>query len=62
MSEIVDALDQTEQVKGVPSAIIAHTVKSKGVSLAENNFSFHNNSLTKEQYEQARKDIAGIVV
>lgn len=62
MSEIVDALDQTEQVKGVPSAIIAHTVKSKGVSFAENNFSFHNNSLTKEQYEQARKDIAGIVV
>jgi len=62
MNEIVEALDWTEQVKGFPSAIIANTVKGKGISFAENNFSFHNNSLTKEQYEQARKDIASIVV
>jgi transketolase len=49
-------------VKGSPCAIIAHTVKGKGVSFAENNYSFHNNSLTEEQYEQARKDIASIMV
>lgn len=62
MAEIVDALDQTDRIKGSPSAIIAHTVKGKGVSFAENNCSFHNTSLTKEQYEQARKDIASIIV
>jgi len=62
MSEIVNTLDQTEEVKNSPCAIIAHTVKGKGVSFAENNCSFHNNSLTKEQYEQARKDIANIMV
>jgi transketolase len=62
MSEIIDVLDQADQIKGSPCAIIANTVKGKGVSFAENNCSFHNNSLTKEQYEQARKDIASIMV
>lgn len=62
MAEIVQALDETDQMKGSPGVIIAHTVKGKGVSFAENNYSFHNNSLTEEQYEQARKDIASIMV
>jgi transketolase len=62
MTEIVNALDQAELVKESPCAIIANTTKGKGVSFAENDFSFHNNSLTKEQYEQARKDLASIVV
>ncbi len=62
MAEIVNALDQTEQVKGSPCAIIAHTIKGKGVSFAENNYRFHNNSLSKEQYEQARKDIASMII
>ncbi len=62
MAEIVSALDQTDRVKDSPCAIIAHTIKGKGVSFAENNYSFHNNSLTQEQYEQARRDIASIQV
>ena len=62
MTEIVNALDQTEQGKDSPCAIIAHTIKGKGVSFAENNCSFHNNSLTKEQSKQARRDIASIMV
>lgn len=60
MTDIIVALDKTEQVKNFPSAIIAYTIKGKGVSFAENNYSFHNNSLTQEQYEQACKDIASI--
>lgn len=36
-----------------PLAIIANTVKGKGVSFAENNYKWHNAKLTKEQYEQA---------
>ncbi len=62
MNEIVNALDQVELIKKSPCAIIANTVKGKGVSFAENNFTFHNNSLTEEQYKQARKDIACITV
>lgn len=36
-----------------PLAVIAKTVKGKGVSFMENNPLWHNHSLTKEQYEQA---------
>lgn len=36
-----------------PLAIIANTIKGKGVSFAENNYKWHNARLTKEQYEQA---------
>ena len=35
MKSIVDILDEVDEVKGVPCAIIAHTVKGKGVSFAE---------------------------
>ena len=62
MEEIIKVLDETDQVKSSPYAIIAHTIKGKGVSFAENNFSFHNNSLTEEQYERAKRDIASIIV
>lgn len=57
MADIVEALDQTDQEKHSPSVIIAYTIKGKGVSFAENNYRFHNNSLTEEQYKQAKKDI-----
>ena len=36
-----------------PLAILAHTVKGKGVSFMENNWKFHNAVLSKDQYEQA---------
>jgi transketolase len=41
ISEIVDALGKTPFEKGKPSAIIAHTVKSKGLSFAQGNASYH---------------------
>ena len=36
-----------------PLAVLANTVKGKGVSFMENNWRFHNAALTKDQYEQA---------
>jgi Transketolase len=53
----VRALDEASEVKGVPTAIIARTVKGKGVSFAENTHAYHNNLLTKEQQEQAVREI-----
>ena len=41
-------LQKTEK----PKAIIAHTIKGKGVSFAENNVDWHISYLTKEMYEQ----------
>lgn len=53
LKEIIEALDQTDNISGKPKMIIAHTVKGKGVSFAEHNATFHNNDLTREQFEQA---------
>lgn len=57
LEAIVDALDEADRPTGKPVAIIAHTVKGKGVSFAENQASYHNGSLTPEQYEQALREI-----
>jgi transketolase len=51
------ALDEAETVKGKPTAIIANTVKGKGISFAENNVAFHNGAMTQAQYDQALKEV-----
>ena len=40
-----------------PKAIVAHTVKGKGVSFMENNNDWHHNRLTKASYELALAEI-----
>ena len=58
MGQIVDALDAADGVKGQPTVIIAHTVKGKGLSFAENQVKFHNGTLTEETYQQALSELA----
>lgn len=43
--------------KGRPLAVIARTIKGKGVSFMENRKEWHGNCPTKEQYEQALKEL-----
>lgn len=57
VGQILEAFARAEQVKGKPTVIIAHTVKGKGISFAENVVSFHNGALTKDQYELALKEL-----
>jgi transketolase len=57
LASIADALDAADENTGQPVMILAHTVKGKGVSFAENEPSFHNGALTAEQYEQALGEI-----
>lgn len=40
-----------------PLAVIAETVKGKGISFMENNPLWHNHSLSKAQYEQALQEL-----
>ena len=61
MVEICGALDAADGVAGKPVAIIADTVKGKGVSFAEGNAAFHNAGLTPEQYKAAENDVARYV-
>ena len=43
--------------KGVPKAVVAHTVKVKGVSFMENDNAWHHNRLTQSQYEAAMSEL-----
>ncbi len=54
---IEDALKIAEQVKGKPTAIIATTVKGKGVSFMENQVSWHGTAPNDEQYEAAMAEL-----
>lgn len=54
---IDSALQKAKTVKGKPFAILAKTVKGKGVSFMENVFGWHGKAPNDEQYEQAIKEI-----
>ena len=58
MEEIVRALDEADTVKGVPTIIVANTVKGKGISFAENVVSYHNGAFTEETYKKALEELA----
>ncbi|GHS86565.1 transketolase [Synergistales bacterium] len=53
LTDIAETLDKATDVKGAPTAIIAYTVKGKGVTFAENSHAYHNNLLTPETREKA---------
>lgn len=56
-----DAIDaafkEARQTKGMPTAIIAKTVKGKGVSFMENQVSWHGAAPNDEQYKVAMEDL-----
>lgn len=54
---IVETLKAVQEMKGQPSVVIAHTVKGKGVSFVEADYTFHGRALTPEQAEKAREEI-----
>ncbi len=53
------AITSAKEVKGKPHAIVCDCVKGKGVSFMENNNAWHKGVPTKEQYEQAVKELGG---
>jgi transketolase len=54
---VMNALDEASAVKGLPSIIVADTVKGKGVSFAENTAAFHNGIMSQDQYDKALVEI-----
>ena len=57
MEEIVDALAKARECKGKPTAIIAKTVKGKGVSFMEDQAGWHGKAPDDEQYAQAMEEL-----
>lgn len=54
---VTGALKAVQNVDIQPSMIIAHTVKGKGVSFVEQDFTFHGRALNPEQALKAREEI-----
>ena len=57
IEEILDAFAKAKEVKGKPTAIIAKTVKGKGVSFMENQASWHGKAPNEEQYNIAINEL-----
>ena len=55
--QIAAAFAEARQTKGMPTAIIAKTVKGKGVSFMENQVSWHGTAPNDEQYEIAMEEL-----
>ena len=55
--QIVEALEESQKPRTKPFAIVAKTVKGKGVSFMEHNNEFHGVAPTDEQCEAAVKEL-----
>jgi transketolase len=54
---LLEKLSAMQKPAGAPSILIAHTVKGKGVSFVEADFTFHGRALNPEQAQKAKEEI-----
>ena len=54
---VLDAFDLAKNTKGVPTVIVAHCIKGKGVSFMENDCAWHGTAPNDEQLEAALKEV-----
>ena len=54
---LISSFEQAKQTKGMPSIIIAETVKGKGVSFMENKAEWHGKAPNEEEYNRATKEL-----
>lgn len=57
IQQVADALEQAKKVKGKPTAVIAKTIKGKGVSYMENQAAWHGSAPNDEQYAIAVEEL-----
>ena len=59
LDELLDKFQLIKQLEatGKPQIIIAHTIKGKGVSFVEADFTYHGRALNEEQTKLAREEI-----
>lgn len=55
--EIKAAFDEAKATKGMPTAIIAHTLKGMGVSYMENSVGWHGKAPNDEEFAVAMEDL-----
>lgn len=57
--QILDALDMAKKCKGMPTVIVAETVKGKGVSFMEGQAGWHGKAPNEEQAKMAMQELGG---
>ena len=57
IKEIIRAIEESKKIEGIPTVIIANTIKGKGVSFMEGAVEFHGKAPNDEQYEIAMKEL-----
>lgn len=60
IEQVEAAFTSARKVKGKPTAIIAKTIKGKGVSYMENQVGWHGSAPNAEQYEIAMKELDAV--
>jgi transketolase len=56
-----DAIDKAKSVKGMPSVIVAKTVKGKGVSFMEGKHEWHGKVIGDKEFEAAMSQLEGCI-
>ena len=56
-SAVRAAFDEAKAAKGKPTALVAHTIKGKGVSFMENNPKFHGVAPTPDELKMALQEL-----
>lgn len=56
---LIDAYEQAHAKKGVPSIILAHTVKGKGISFMEGKNAWHGKPIGDADYKAAMLELGG---
>ncbi len=59
LRQVLDALDEALEIHSMPTVILAHTTKGKGVSFMENTALWHGAVPNSEQYAKARAELLG---
>lgn len=57
IEQLIDAFNQAKLTKGMPTAIVAKTIKGKGVSFMENKAEWHGKAPSEAEYEQALAEL-----
>ena len=59
IKDIIASFDKAKQTKGIPTVVVAKTIKGKGVSFMENKVDWHGNAPEEDQKLQALKELGG---
>ena len=60
MQDLIEVFNKAKKVKNMPTAVIAKTVKGKGVSFMENKVEWHGKAPNDEEFKNAIKELERI--